>query len=171
MSWFEQRVNINSRIRYRCMCAMQTAWLSERNLGSQFLSMARIQLPERGIHVVNIKVYEQISISIESGNCNPAKRTTKQSGSLRACPGVESAPRFSLPLQTCRPQLPPCKHRNRKAVTSTSSCQVRLKPAETRLRNSEYYRVLFAVRKSGRQASNGEQFPCGQRGQALEAMA
>lgn len=101
----------------------------------------------------------------------PRETTTKQSGSLRACPGVESAPRFSLPLQTCRPQLPPCKHRNRKAVTSTSSCQVRLKPAETRLRNSEYYRVLFAVRKSGRQASNGEQFPCGQRGQALEAMA
>lgn len=80
VSWFQQRVNANLQIRYRCMCAMQTAWLSERNLGSQFLSMARIQLPERGIHVVNIKVYEQISISIESGNCYPAKRQQSSQG-------------------------------------------------------------------------------------------
>lgn len=178
MSWFQQRVNINLRIRYRCMCAMQTAWLSERNLGSQFSSGSNATVRKHTAIVVRDRYqcgeHQGVRANIHFDQIRkllPRETTTKQSGSLRACPGVESAPRFSLPLQTCRPQLPPCKHRNRKAVTSTSSCQVRLKPAETRLRNSEYYRVPFAVRKFGRQASNGEQFPCGQRGQALKAMA
>jgi hypothetical protein len=153
------------------MCAMQTAWLSERNLGSQFLSMARIQLPERGIHVVNIKVYEQISISIKSGNCYPAKRQQSSQGHFGRV-RAQNRPRVSLSLSKhADHNFRPANTATEKQSQVTSSCQVRLKPAETRLRNSEYYRVLFAVRKSGRQASNGEQFPCGQRGQALEAMA
>lgn len=125
MSWFQQRVNINLRIRYRCMCAMQTAWLSERNLGSQFSSGSNATVRKHTTTVVRDRYscgeHQGVRANIHFNQIRkllPRETTTKQSGSLRACPGVKPAPRFSLHLQTCRPQLPPCKHRNRKAVTS-----------------------------------------------------